>query len=104
MTGKSWPSAWHSSHKVSRASRRRWPKVPNNGSSPRAVRRSRARSRPTRGAGSTPTRPFFHALVDEYDASGIGNGVFRDRLESLATRATEAYASLGRFLVEEYAP
>jgi uncharacterized protein (DUF885 family) len=50
------------------------------------------------------TRPFFHALVDEYDASGLGNGAFRDRLERLAARATEAYASLGRFLVEEYAP
>jgi len=50
------------------------------------------------------TRPFFLALVDEYDASAFGSGAFRDRLESLATRATEAYASLGRFLVEEYAP
>jgi uncharacterized protein (DUF885 family) len=50
------------------------------------------------------TRPFFHALVDEYDASGLGDTGLRARLETLATRATEAYASLGRFLVEEYAP
>ncbi len=50
------------------------------------------------------TRPFFLTLVDEYDASGHGDRAFRDRLERLATRATEAYASLGRFLVEEYAP
>ena len=50
------------------------------------------------------TRPFFLALVDEYDAAGLTNGPFRDRLELLATRATEAYASLGRFLVDEYAP
>jgi uncharacterized protein (DUF885 family) len=50
------------------------------------------------------TRPFFLTLVDEYDASGLGDRAFRDRLETLAVRATEAYASLGRFLVEEYAP
>jgi uncharacterized protein (DUF885 family) len=49
------------------------------------------------------TRPFFLTLVDEYDASGLADTAFRDRLERLATRATEAYASLGRFLVEEYA-
>jgi uncharacterized protein (DUF885 family) len=50
------------------------------------------------------TPPFFVTLVQEYEASGLGDGAFRDRLERLATRATEAYASLGRFLVEEYAP
>jgi uncharacterized protein (DUF885 family) len=50
------------------------------------------------------TQPFFHALVAEYDTTGLGDAAFRDRLETLATRATEAYASLGRFLVEEYAP
>jgi uncharacterized protein (DUF885 family) len=50
------------------------------------------------------TRPFFHALVDEYEASGLGDGALQARLQSLAARATEAYASLGRFLVEEYAP
>jgi uncharacterized protein (DUF885 family) len=58
----------------------------------------------TWGGLESDTRPFFHTLVDEYDASGLGTGPFRDRLELLATRATEAYASLGRFLVEEYGP
>jgi uncharacterized protein (DUF885 family) len=50
------------------------------------------------------TRPFFHALVDEYDACGLDDRPLRSRLDRLATRSTEAYASLGRFLVEEYAP
>jgi uncharacterized protein (DUF885 family) len=49
-------------------------------------------------------QPYFATLVDEYDALGLGDRAFRDRLEQLATRATAAYASLGRFLVEEYAP
>ena len=49
-------------------------------------------------------RPFFHALVDEYDASGLDNGTLSSRLRELATRATESYAALGRYLVEEYAP
>ncbi|HEX5586117.1 MAG TPA: DUF885 domain-containing protein [Acidimicrobiia bacterium] len=48
--------------------------------------------------------PFFHALVDGYDASDIGDTHLGTRLRELATRATEAYASLGRYLVEEYAP
>jgi uncharacterized protein (DUF885 family) len=56
------------------------------------------------GNGSGDGPPFFLALVDEYDASGLGDSAFRDRLHTLATRATEAYAALGRFLVEEYAP
>jgi len=50
------------------------------------------------------SRAFFLTLLDEYDRSGLGDRAFRDRLETLAVRATEAYASLGRFLVEEYAP
>ncbi len=58
----------------------------------------------TWGGQDPATRPFFRTLVDEYDASGLGDRAFRDRLEQLATRATAAYASLGRFLVEEYAP
>src|SRR5262245_46833089 len=48
--------------------------------------------------------PFFHALVDEYDASGLDDTHLGTRLRELATRATEAYAALGRYLVEEYAP
>ncbi|MDQ1430299.1 MAG: hypothetical protein QOF40_901 [Actinomycetota bacterium] len=58
----------------------------------------------TWGGQDPATRPFFLTLVDEYDASGRGDRAFRDRLEQLATRATAAYAALGRFLVEEYAP
>ncbi|MET0919889.1 MAG: DUF885 domain-containing protein [Acidimicrobiia bacterium] len=49
-------------------------------------------------------RPFFHALVDEYDAAGFSDTALRGRLDQLATRATEAYAALGRYLVDEYAP
>src|SRR6478672_8593463 len=37
------------------------------------------------------TRPFFHALVDEYDACGLDDSGLRARLETLATRATESY-------------
>jgi uncharacterized protein (DUF885 family) len=58
----------------------------------------------TWGGVDPDTRPFFLTLVDEYDASDLGDTAFRDRLVRLATRATEAYASLGRYLVEEYAP
>jgi uncharacterized protein (DUF885 family) len=58
----------------------------------------------TWGGKDPQTRPFFLGLVDEYRASGLGDDVTRRRLEELAVRATEAYASLGRFLVEEYAP
>jgi uncharacterized protein (DUF885 family) len=50
------------------------------------------------------TRPFFLTLVDDYDGRGFSDSSFRRRLEELATRATAAYASLGRYLVEEYAP
>ena len=50
------------------------------------------------------TRPFFLTLVDDYDARGFSDSAFRRRLEELATRATAAYASLGRYLVEEYTP
>jgi uncharacterized protein (DUF885 family) len=49
-------------------------------------------------------RPFFHTLVDEYEATGINDAALHGRLDQLATRATEAYAALGRYLVEEYAP
>ena len=38
------------------------------------------------GRASTPRpAPFFLTLVDEYDASGLGDRAFRDRLERLAT-------------------
>jgi uncharacterized protein (DUF885 family) len=50
------------------------------------------------------TKPYFLRLVDDYDAAGVDHGALRARLEDVAGRATEAYASLGRFLVEEYLP
>ncbi|MEX1006679.1 MAG: DUF885 domain-containing protein [Acidimicrobiia bacterium] len=50
------------------------------------------------------TRPFFLTLVDDYDARGFSDSAFRHRLEELASRATAAYAALGRYLVDEYAP
>jgi len=50
------------------------------------------------------TAPFFLTLVDSYDAAGIDDRGLRDQLERHADRATEAYASLGRFLVDEYLP
>jgi uncharacterized protein (DUF885 family) len=56
------------------------------------------------GGVDASTRPFFFTLLDEYDASGIDNAHLRSRLEQLADRATRAYASLGRYLVEEYLP
>ena len=56
------------------------------------------------GGVDTSTRPFFLTLVDDYDARGFSDSAFRRRLEELATRATTAYAALGRYLVEEYAP
>jgi uncharacterized protein (DUF885 family) len=50
------------------------------------------------------TRPFFLALVDRFDESGIENQALRDTLDDRARRATEAYASLARFLADEYGP
>jgi len=50
------------------------------------------------------TRPFFLTLLDRFDQSGIENRVLRDTLDDHADRATRAYASLARFLNEEYAP
>lgn len=48
------------------------------------------------------TPPFFLGLIDEFDAAGLDQPALRARLEHVAGRATAAYASLGRFLVEEY--
>jgi uncharacterized protein (DUF885 family) len=56
------------------------------------------------GGVQSDTRPFFLTLVDRYDASGIGNRVLRDSLDDRADHATRAYASLARFLADEYAP
>jgi uncharacterized protein (DUF885 family) len=56
------------------------------------------------GSGGQRVAPFFHTLVDRLaeehpDAVGL-----RTTLEERAARATEAYASLARYLTEEYAP
>ncbi len=50
------------------------------------------------------TRAFFLTLVDRFDQSGVDNSVLRDTLVDHADRATRAYASLARFLGDEYAP
>jgi uncharacterized protein (DUF885 family) len=49
-------------------------------------------------------RPFFLTLVDRFDEGGVDNRVLRDTLVDRAERATVAYASLARFLADEYAP
>ena len=52
---------------------------------------------------STP--PFFRTLVDEYDACGFDrHRAFVTASRSSPTRATAAYAAIGRYLVEEYVP
>ena len=53
------------------------------------------------GVGNDGDPAFFAALADRYDG---GDTALARRLQQLATRATEGYASLGRFLVEEYLP
>ncbi|MEX0664209.1 MAG: DUF885 domain-containing protein [Acidimicrobiia bacterium] len=47
---------------------------------------------------------FFLGLVEEYDTARIDDPALRARLDDVATRATAAYAALGRFLVGEYLP
>ncbi len=63
-----------------------------------------ARQADTWGGKDPGTRPFFDVLVDEYERARVDDGQLAARLHEVATRATEAYASLGRFLVEEYLP
>jgi uncharacterized protein (DUF885 family) len=63
-----------------------------------------ARQAETWGGVNGETRPFFLTLVDRFDAGNIDNRVLRDALVDRAERAGAAYASLGRFLVGEYAP
>jgi uncharacterized protein (DUF885 family) len=50
------------------------------------------------------TRPFFATFVDRFDESGIDNPALRDALVERSGKAIEAYASLGRFFADEYAP
>ena len=54
----------------------------------------------TWGGEKKDTEPFFRALADRYQ----GNGALRTTLEGASGTATEAYASFGRFLRDEYAP
>ena len=56
------------------------------------------------GGVESDTRPFFLTLVDRFDATGIENRALRDSLADHADHATRAYASLARFLADEYAP
>jgi uncharacterized protein (DUF885 family) len=49
-------------------------------------------------------RPFFLGLADQLAASGIDDPALHARLTHVAERATDAYAALGRYLVEEYLP
>ncbi|MGH9032223.1 MAG: DUF885 domain-containing protein [Acidimicrobiia bacterium] len=54
--------------------------------------------------GLTGETPFFLALVDAYHASEVGNAALGRTLADRAGRATEAYAAIARFLVDEYSP
>jgi uncharacterized protein (DUF885 family) len=63
-----------------------------------------ARQADTWGGKDASTTPYFHELLDELDASGVATPSLRDRMEQVGQRATEAYAAMGRFLVEEYLP
>ena len=63
-----------------------------------------ARQADTWGGQGDEADAFFLTLLDELDAAKIDNPALRRRLEEVAGRATQAYASLGRFLVEEYLP
>ncbi|MGZ4804191.1 MAG: DUF885 domain-containing protein, partial [Acidimicrobiia bacterium] len=56
------------------------------------------------GTGGTGTTPFFQSLVDRFDASGISSSGLRATLVERAERATAAYASFARYLIEEYSP
>ena len=54
------------------------------------------------GEGTDP--PFFQAMVEQFDASGIDRPALRERLRDVAGRASAGYAALGRYLAEEYSP
>ena len=63
-----------------------------------------ARQADTWGGHDPETPPFFLGLVDEYDESTRPDPALRRHLADGASRATDAYAALGRFLVEDYLP
>jgi uncharacterized protein (DUF885 family) len=63
-----------------------------------------ARQADTWGGRDNGAAPFFLGLVSELEASGHSTPALRGRLVDVATRATAAYAALGRFLVDTYVP
>ncbi len=56
------------------------------------------------GVREPDARPFFLGLLDAFDATPLDQPALRARLDHVTARATAAYASLGRYLVEEYLP
>jgi uncharacterized protein (DUF885 family) len=48
--------------------------------------------------------PYFRGLLDAFDATDLDVPALRARLDHVTKRATAAYSSLGRYLVEEYLP
>ncbi|MBM3661201.1 MAG: DUF885 domain-containing protein [Actinobacteria bacterium] len=56
------------------------------------------------GVTDTASTPFFHTLVERFDAAGLTDSALRAHLVDGADRATRAYAAFGRFLVDEYLP
>jgi uncharacterized protein (DUF885 family) len=55
-------------------------------------------------SGQTDAPAFFTTLVDRFDQSGVDAPGLRATLVERAERATRAYASFARYLVEEYGP
>ena len=56
------------------------------------------------GTGDAKSTPFFQALVERFDASGISSPGLRATLAARAESATAAYASFARYLIDEYSP
>jgi uncharacterized protein (DUF885 family) len=56
------------------------------------------------GGANGAERPYFLGLVDEHAATDLHDEALGASLEHSAQRATEAYASFGRYLVDEYLP
>ena len=56
------------------------------------------------GTDDARTRPFFLGLANEMEAAGIGGSGLHATLVERAARATEAYASFARYLIDEYSP
>jgi len=56
------------------------------------------------GTDDAHSRPFFLGLADELAQSGIASDGLHSTVVERARRATEAYASYARYLVDEYAP